>query len=70
MSDYDFNIISEEELYNSANESFQKASNAVGSYMGIYGLSSMMFALLVLLQKKYIEINSYVLFDFRWIRFF
>ena len=57
MSDYDFNIISEEELYNSANESFQKASNAVGSYMGIYGLSSMMFALILVLYTSKRNIN-------------
>ena len=57
MSDYDFNIISEEELYNSANESFQKASNAVGSYMGIYGLSSMMFALILVFYTSKRNIN-------------
>ena len=57
MSDYDFNIISEEELYYSANESFQKASNSVGSYMGIYGLSSMMFALILVFYTSKRNIN-------------
>ena len=57
MSDYDFNFIGEEELYNSANESFQKASNAVGSYMGIYGLSSMMFALILVFYTSKRNIN-------------
>ena len=34
-SDYNFAIEGQEELYNEANKSFQKASNLVGSYMGI-----------------------------------
>ena len=45
--EYDFDIDGQEELYNSDQKSFIKASSLVGSYMGIYGLSSMMFALLL-----------------------
>ncbi len=56
-SDYNFAIDGQEELYNNANESFQKASNLVGSYMGIYGLSSMLFALLLVFYTSKRKIN-------------
>ncbi|MAU35746.1 MAG: MFS transporter [Flavobacteriales bacterium] len=56
-SDYNFAIEGQEELYNNANESFQKASNLVGSYMGIYGLSSMLFALLLVFYTSKRKIN-------------
>lgn len=54
--------------YNTANTAFQKASNLVGSYMGIYGLSSMVFALLLVLytsrrriNRKYVHMFSLIL---------
>jgi len=56
-SDYNFAIDGQEELYKNANESFQKASNLVGSYMGIYGLSSMLFALLLVFYTSKRKIN-------------
>ena len=55
----DFNLTNPDELnsYNSQNLSFQKASNLTGSYMGIYGLSSMVFALLLTLYTSKKIIN-------------
>lgn len=48
--------------------SFQQSSNRVGSYMGVYGLSSMVFALLLALytsrkriNRKYIHLTSLIL---------
>ncbi|WP_375240847.1 MFS transporter [Polaribacter sp.] len=50
------------------NTAFQKSSNEVGSYMGIYGLSSMAFALILVLytrkrriNRKYIHMGSLIL---------
>ena len=57
VSDYNFAIEEQEQLYNTANESFQKASNLVGSYMGTYGLSSMVFALLLVFYTSKRKIN-------------
>ena len=54
-------------------KSFQKASNLVGSYMGIYGLSSMLFALLLVFytsKEKLIEVSSYDFFNTGWYWFF
>lgn len=63
----DFNLTNPDELnsYNSQNLSFQKASNLTGSYMGIYGLSSMVFALLLTLytSKKIINRKMVHLFS-------
>ena len=54
ISEYDFNVEAQKLMYDTKNEAFQKASNLVGSYMGIYGLSSMVFALLfVFFTSKY-----------------
>lgn len=39
------------------NNEFQKSSNSVGSYMGTYGLSSMLFALLLVLYTAKRRIN-------------
>ena len=47
----------QEKLYNSDQKSFIKASSLVGSYMGIYGLSSMMFALLLVFYTSKRRIN-------------
>jgi len=45
------------EKYNSENLSFQKASNLTGSYMGTYGLSSMLFALILTIYTSKRRIN-------------
>ena len=54
--------------YLNANQYYQDAANAVGSYMGIYGLSSMAFALLLTLytakhniNRKYTHMGSLIL---------
>tara|TARA_B100001778_G_C18431556_1_gene558071 strand:- start:268 stop:867 length:600 start_codon:yes stop_codon:yes gene_type:complete len=57
LSDYNFALEGQEQLYNAANESFQKASNLVGSYMGTYGLSSMVFALILVFYTSKRKIN-------------
>ena len=44
---FDFTKPAEEAAFQAQNTAFQKASNLVGSNMGIYGLSSMAFALLL-----------------------
>lgn len=63
----DFNLTNPVELnsYNTQNLNFQKASNLTGSYMGIYGLSSMVFALLLTLytSKKIINRKMIHLFS-------
>jgi maltose/moltooligosaccharide transporter len=53
--------------FNSANTAFQKSSNLVGSAMGVYGLSSMAFALLLVLytskrniNRKYVHMGSLI----------
>ena len=54
--------------FDSANTAFQKSSNLVGSAMGVYGLSSMAFALLLVLytskrniNRKYVHMLSLIL---------
>ncbi len=49
--------------FEQANTDFQKASNKVGSYMGVYGLSSMAFALLLTLYTSRRSINR------KWLHF-
>ena len=56
-SEYNFDIENDVEMFTIANEKFQKASNSVGSYMGIYGLSSMVFALLLVFYTSKNNIN-------------
>lgn len=43
--------------FNEKNTAFQKSSNLVGAYMGIYGLSSMAFALILVLYTAKRTIN-------------
>ena len=57
ISEYDFNVEEQKLMYNNKNIAFQKASNLVGSYMGIYGLSSMVFALLFVFFTSRYTIN-------------
>ena len=67
-SQYNMEIKAEAEAFNLANTAFQKSSNLVGSYMGVYGLSSMAFALLLALytskrriNRKYVHMVSLIL---------
>ncbi len=46
-SSYDMKLKEEKTAFLEANERYQDAANSVGSYFGIYGLSSMVFALLL-----------------------
>ena len=57
MSDFDLSNKVELAQYNSENLNFQKASNLTGSYMGSYGLSSMLFALILTLYTSKKIIN-------------
>jgi len=54
---FDMTITSQADAYNLANTAFQESSNQVGKYMGIYGLSSMVFALLLVLYTSKRRIN-------------
>jgi len=58
----------EAQAFDTENTAFQKSSNLVGSYMGVYGLSSMAFALLLVvytskrrINRKYVHMVSLVL---------
>jgi len=57
MSDFDLSNKVELTQYNLENLNFQKASNLTGSYMGSYGLSSMLFALILTLYTSKKIIN-------------
>ena len=54
---YNMDDAEQKTAYNVANTAFQKSSNSVGSYMGIYGLSSMAFALLLVFYTSKRNIN-------------
>lgn len=54
---YNMEIASEKAAYLSANGAYQTAADLVGSYMGVYGLSSMGFALLMVLYTSKRRIN-------------
>ncbi len=67
-SAFDMTNMAQAQAYDLANTSFQKSSNQVGKYMGIYGLSSMIFALLLVLytskrriNRKYVHMISLIL---------
>ncbi|CAL2101101.1 Predicted maltose transporter MalT [Tenacibaculum sp. 190130A14a] len=67
-ANYDMAVAAQAEAFNTANTAFQKSSNLVGSYMGTYGLSSMAFALLLVLytskrriNRKYVHMGSLIL---------
>lgn len=67
-STFDMNLPESLAAYNTANTAFQKSSNEVGRYMGIYGLSSMAFALLLTfytskrrINRKYVHMTSLLL---------
>ncbi|WP_104735458.1 MFS transporter [Hanstruepera ponticola] len=56
-SSYDMTISAQADAFNIANTAFQESSNAVGSAMGVYGLSSMAFALLLTFYTSKRRIN-------------
>lgn len=65
---YNMNAISEAAQFKIANTKFQESSNSVGSAMGIYGLSSMAFALLLTfytskrkINRKFVHLTSLLL---------
>lgn len=57
QSVYDMTNAAQAEAFNIANTAFQKSSNLVGSAMGVYGLSSMLFALLLVLYTSKRRVN-------------
>ncbi|WP_417290401.1 MFS transporter [Corallibacter sp.] len=65
---FDLTIASQAEAFDTANTAFQKSSNLVGSAMGVYGLSSMAFALLLAMytskkriNRKFVHMGSLIL---------
>ena len=56
-SEYNMSIQTEADAFNVVNTAFQKSSNEVGSAMGVYGLSSMAFALLLVVYTSKRTIN-------------
>ncbi len=68
VSSYNMDVPMEAEAFQIANTKFQKAANEVGAYMGNYGLSSMVFALLLTfytakrrINRKYVHLFSLIL---------
>lgn len=64
---FDFAVSGQQEAFNVANKLFQTASDKVGSAMGLYGLSSMVFALFLTVyaanrtvNRKYIHMFSLI----------
>ncbi len=67
-ANYDMHDPIQENAFHIKNTKFQEASNKVGKYMGLYGLSSMVFALLLTLytskrsiNRKYVHMCSLIL---------
>ena len=56
-ADFNMAVASEVAAYKEANGNYQSAADLVGSYMGVYGLSSMGFALLMVLYTAKRRIN-------------
>lgn len=54
---YDMNIPEMASAFEQINTAFQESSNLVGSYMGVYGLTSMLFALLLTFYTAKLNIN-------------
>ncbi len=54
---YDMSNPAQVEAFNIVNTNFQEASNSVGSAMGVYGLSSMAFALILTFYTSRFRIN-------------
>ncbi len=73
-SAYDMTDAVQLEAFNIANNNYQNAADLVGSYMGTYGLSSMVFALLLVfytskkrINRKYVHLVSLILGGFGFI---
>ena len=73
-SAYDLKDTVQLEAFNLANNNYQNAADLVGSYMGTYGLSSMVFALLLVfytskkrINRKYVHMISLILGGFGFI---
>lgn len=73
-ANFDMAIAAQKEAFDIANTAFQKSSNEVGTYMGIYGLSSMAFALILVLytakrriNRKFVHMGSLILGGFGFI---
>jgi maltose/moltooligosaccharide transporter len=67
-SEYKMTDLAQKTLYDAANLKYQDAANLVGSAMGVYGLSSMAFALILTfytakntINRKYIHMFSLIL---------
>ena len=56
-SNFDMSVTVEKKAFDSKNTAFQESSNEVGSAMGIYGLSSMAFALILTFYTSRKRIN-------------
>ncbi|MDX1326899.1 MAG: MFS transporter [Arenibacter sp.] len=54
---FDMNDPLQVEAFNEENTAFQKSSNLVGAYMGVYGLSSMVFALALVFYTSKRNVN-------------
>ena len=54
---FDFTIASQEATFNIANKLYQTAADSVGSAMGLYGLSSMAFALILTFYASRAKVN-------------
>lgn len=68
LEQFNMNLVNQANDFETQNTAFQKASNKVGSYMGIYGLTSMAFAFLLMLytakhriNRKYVHMLSLIL---------
>lgn len=67
-STYDLSIETQTKAFDIANTAFQESSNLVGSAMGVYGLSSMVFALILVfytsrrrINRKFVHMGSLLL---------
>ncbi|MBT4062930.1 MAG: MFS transporter [Flavobacteriaceae bacterium] len=68
VEEFDLSDSYQSNLFKYENIKFQNASNLTGSYMGVYGLSSMVFALILTfysakrkINRKYIHLSSLLL---------
>ncbi|MGY0391624.1 MFS transporter [Bizionia sp. KMM 8389] len=67
-SAYDMTVAAQAQAFDVANTAFQKSSNLVGSAMGVYGLSSMAFALILAfytskkrINRKYVHMGALII---------
>jgi maltose/moltooligosaccharide transporter len=67
-SAYNMSDTTQLNAFNTANTKFQESSNSVGSSMGVYGLSSMVFALILTfytskrrINRKFVHMSSLIL---------